>query len=103
MRSKLSLKLDLISLWLMGCQSDIMVEKHCLHSLLTSIVSVLLLVNYAAETFSWGSKQYVSLWRSLDESVEIRNDEQLLEQCEMNLQHGTMHINAQINDFDGPL
>jgi hypothetical protein len=65
--------------------------------------SLLQLVNHVAETFSWGSKQYVSLWRSLDESVEIRNDEQLLEWCEMNLQHGTVHINAQINDFDGPL
>jgi hypothetical protein len=64
--------------------------------------SLLHLVNHIAETFSWGSKQYVSLWRSLDESVEIRN-EQLLEWCEMNVQYGTMHINVQIIDFDGQL
>jgi hypothetical protein len=61
------------------------------------------LVNHVAETFSWGSKKYISLWHSLDESVEIRNDEQLLEWCEMNLQQGTTHSDAQINDFDGPL
>jgi hypothetical protein len=39
----------------------------------------------------------------MDESVEIRNDEQLLEWCEMNLQQGRVHTIAQINDFDGPL
>jgi hypothetical protein len=65
--------------------------------------SLFQLVNHILETFSWGSKQYISLWCSSDECVEIKNDEQLLEWCEINLQQGTMHINAQINDFDGPL
>jgi hypothetical protein len=60
-------------------------------------------VNHVAETFSWVSKQYISSWRSSDECVEIRNDEQLLEWCQINLQQGTMHIDTQINDFDGPL
>jgi hypothetical protein len=65
--------------------------------------SLLQLANHIAKTFSWGSKQYISLWRSLDECVEIKNDEQLLEWCEINLQQGTVHIDAQINDFDDPL
>jgi len=50
---------------------------------------LLQLVNFTAEHYIWGSKQYISLWRVLDEisrgpSIEIKTDEQLLEWFEIN-------------------
>ncbi|TVU46529.1 hypothetical protein EJB05_06070 [Eragrostis curvula] len=66
--------------------------------------SLLELVNYIGESCIWGSKQYIVLWRSMvDNPVEIKSDEQLLEWCELNLQQGVVHIDAWIEDFDGPL
>ena len=69
---------------------------------------LLQLVNFIAEHYMWGSKQYISLWRALDEisrgpSIEIKTDEQLLEWFELNKEKGNVYINAQINDFEGPL
>ena len=69
---------------------------------------LLQLVNFIAEHYMWGSKQYISLWRALDEisrgpSIEIKTDEQLLEWFELNKDKGKVYINAQINDFEGPL
>jgi hypothetical protein len=37
------------------------------------------------------------------ESIEIKSDEQLFEWCQLNLDGGVVHINAQVNDFEGPL
>ena len=56
----------------------------------------------------WGSKQYISLWRALDEisrgpSIEIKIDEQLLEWFELNKDKEKVYINTQINDFEGLL
>jgi hypothetical protein len=55
----------------------------------------------------WGSKQYISLFRGSDDSdevcVPIKSDEQSLEWFYQNLENGVVHIDAQINDFDGPL
>jgi hypothetical protein len=66
--------------------------------------SVLQLVNFIGESFLWGSKQYISLWRALeDESIEISTDEQLSEWFELNKDKGEVHIVGQVNDFDGPL
>ncbi|KAK3158826.1 hypothetical protein QOZ80_2AG0142080 [Eleusine coracana subsp. coracana] len=38
-----------------------------------------------------------------DKCVQIRNDELLSKWCELNVQKGVVHIDAQIHDFDGPL
>jgi hypothetical protein len=56
---------------------------------LTSIIvdassyGLLQLINYIAEHFMWGSKQYISLFRGSDDCnevcVPIKSDEQLLE------------------------
>lgn len=62
------------------------------------------LVNFIAEHFIWGSKQYMTLWCSMDgDSVEITLDEQLLDWFQLNLEKGIVCIDAQIIDFDGPL
>jgi hypothetical protein len=62
------------------------------------------LVDFVAEHYMWGSKQYISLWRDLDtDSIEIKSDEHLLEWFELNLENGVVCIVAQINDFEGPL
>jgi hypothetical protein len=48
---------------------------------LTTIVdshdySLLQLVDFIGESFLWGLKQYISLWRALeDDSIEITSDE----------------------------
>ena len=60
---------------------------------------LLQLVNFIAEHYMWGSKQYISLWRALDEisrgpSIEIKTDEQLLEWFELNKDKGNVYINA---------
>jgi hypothetical protein len=55
----------------------------------------------------WGSKQYISLLCGSDDCDEvcapIKSDEQLLEWVYLNLENVVVHIDAQINDFDGPL
>jgi hypothetical protein len=38
-----------------------------------------------------------------DVSFQIKSDEQVLQWFQMNLEKGVVHIDAQINDFDGPL
>jgi hypothetical protein len=72
-----------------------------------SSYELLQLINYIAEHFMWGSKQYISLFRGSDDCdemcVSIKSDEQLLEWFYLNLENGVVHIDAQINDFDGPL
>jgi hypothetical protein len=68
---------------------------------------LLQLINHIAEYFIWGSKQYISLFHATDVCdevcVSIKSDEQLLEWFNLNLENRVAHINAQINDFDGPL
>jgi hypothetical protein len=65
---------------------------------------MLQLVDFIAEHYNWGSKQLITLWCDLEtESIEIKSDEQLFEWCQLNLNRGVVHINAQVNDFEGPL
>jgi hypothetical protein len=65
------------------------------------------IIDHIAEHFMWGSKQYVTLYGSSEDSgdvsFQIKSDEQVLEWFHMNLEKGVVHIDAQINDFDGPL
>jgi hypothetical protein len=72
-----------------------------------SSYGLLQLINYIAEHFMWGSKQYISLFRGSDDSdevcVPIKSDEQLIESLYQNLENGVVHIDAQINYFDGSL
>ncbi|TVU25174.1 hypothetical protein EJB05_27659, partial [Eragrostis curvula] len=69
-----------------------------------STYSLVKLVDCIGEKVLWGSKQYVSLWRSLpDAYVEIRTDEHLLEWLDMHKESGVVHITAQINDISGPI
>lgn len=66
--------------------------------------SLLELVNHIAATLEWGLKQYITLWRSIDDAcIQIESDQQLLEWFVLNLKHGVVHIDAQIHDFNGPL
>jgi hypothetical protein len=66
--------------------------------------SLLQLVDFIGESFVWGSKQYISLWRALEyDCIEIATDEQLLEWFELNKDKGEVNIVGQINDFEGPL
>jgi len=62
------------------------------------------LVDFIAEHCLWGSKQYMTLWRDLENySMEIKSDENLLEWSLLNVEKGVVRINAQVNDFHGPL
>ncbi|TVU04201.1 hypothetical protein EJB05_50227, partial [Eragrostis curvula] len=66
--------------------------------------SLLQLVDDIGAQRMWGSKQYITLWRELDdEGVEIKNDENLLEWIDLNIEKGEVCIYAQIEDFEGPL
>lgn len=65
---------------------------------------LLQLVDYIGDRFVWGSKQYISLWRSLeDASIQIKSDKDVLEWFQLNQKNGVVDIDAQINDFEGPL
>jgi hypothetical protein len=65
------------------------------------------IVDHIAEHFMWGSKEYCTLYGSSegsgDVSFQIKSDEQVLQWFQMNLEKEVVHIDAQINDFDGPL
>ena len=62
------------------------------------------LVDFVGERCMWGSKQYISFWRSLEnESIEIKSDEELLQWFELNQERRVVHIDAQIDVFQGPI
>jgi hypothetical protein len=61
------------------------------------------LVDFIGADFVWNSEQFISLHRGDNESGEIRSDEQLKQWLDDNLGKGVVHIEAQINDFSGPL
>jgi hypothetical protein len=62
------------------------------------------LVNDIAQHCLWGSKQYIALWRDLDDvSVEIKTDENLLDWFQCNIEKREVGIIAEIKDFEGPL
>jgi len=65
--------------------------------------SLLQLVDFIAEHYIWGSKQHITLLRESEYTIEIKSDEQLFEWFQLNLDKGVVEINAQINDFEGPL
>ncbi|RLN28966.1 hypothetical protein C2845_PM05G16770 [Panicum miliaceum] len=66
--------------------------------------SLLKFVDFIGENFVWDSKQYISLWRALeDDSIGITTDEQMSEWFELNKDKGEVHIVGQVNDFEGPL
>ena len=62
------------------------------------------LVDFIVGHYMWGSKQYITFWRELEtDSIEIKSDEDMLEWFECNLNKGVAQINAQVNEFVGPL
>ena len=65
--------------------------------------SLLQLVGFIAEHYMWGSKHHITLWCELEYSMKIKSNEQLLEWFQLNLDKGVVQINAQVNDFEGPL
>jgi hypothetical protein len=70
----------------------------------TNSFGLLQLVDFIAEHCLWGSKQYITLWRDLENDfVKIKSDENLLEWFLFNIDKGLVCINAQINDFERPL
>jgi hypothetical protein len=101
------LKWVLILAFQMGGLRHIQEGKHSSIIVDASSYGLLQLINYIADHFMWGSKQYISLFRGSDDSdevcVPIKNDEQLLEWLYQNLENGVVHIDAQINYFDGAL
>jgi len=65
---------------------------------------LLQLVDFITEHCLWGSKQYLTLWRDLENySMNIKSDENLLEWFLLNIEKGLVCINAQVIDFHGPL
>ena len=50
-----------------------------------------------------GSKQHITLLHESKYTMEIKSDEKLFEWFQLNLDKGVVEINAQINDFEGPL
>jgi hypothetical protein len=82
-------------------------QRRHLPSFVVNIDKCLLLnlVDYIDAKYIWGSKQYITLWRSLlnDVVIEIKSDEQLLEWFELNIESGIICVDAEIKDFDGPL
>jgi hypothetical protein len=82
--------------------------KHSHHLLLMQkSCGLMQIIDHIAEHFMWGSKQYITLYGSSEDSdgvsFQIKSDEHVLEWFEMNLEKGVVYIDAQINDFDGPL
>ena len=70
----------------------------------TNSFGLLQLVDFIAKHCLWDSKQYITLWRDLEnDSIEIKSDKNLLEWLLINVEDGLVCINAQINDFEGPL
>ena len=70
----------------------------------TNSFGLLQLVDFIAEHCLWGSRQYITLWCDLEnDSIEIKSDKNLLEWLLINVEDGLVCINAQINDFEGPL
>ena len=65
--------------------------------------SLLHLVDFIAEHYMWGSKQHITLSRESEYTMEIKSDEELFEWFQLNLDKGVVRINAQINNFEGPL
>ena len=65
--------------------------------------SLLHLVDFIAEHYMWGSKHHITLSRESEYTMEIKSDEELFEWFQLNLDKGVVRINAQINDFEGPL
>ena len=70
----------------------------------TNSFGLLQLVDFIVEHCLWGSKQYITLWRDLEnDSMKIKSDENLLEWFLINVENELICINAQIDDFEGPL
>ncbi|KAG2543074.1 hypothetical protein PVAP13_9NG725177, partial [Panicum virgatum] len=62
------------------------------------------LVDFVGERCVWGSKQYISFWRFLENaSIEIKRDKELLQWFELNQERRVVHIDAQIDVFQGPI
>ena len=61
----------------------------------TNSFGLLQLVDFIAGHCLWGSKQYITLWRDLENaSVKIKSDENLLEWFLINVENGLVCINA---------
>ena len=68
----------------------------------TNSFGLLQLVDFIADHCLWNSKQYITLWRDLEnDSMKIKSDENLLEWFLINVEDGLVCINVQINDFEG--
>jgi hypothetical protein len=68
-----------------------------------NIFTLMQLVDFIGVDFVWNSKQFISLHRGDNGSGETRSDEQLKKWLDANLEKGVAHIEAQINDFSGPV
>lgn len=65
---------------------------------------LLQLVDFIGSKIVWGSKQYITFWRVCDDAwVEISSDEQLHEWLSLNIAHEVANIEADVDEFKGPL
>jgi hypothetical protein len=69
------------------------VQKHGgkveLYQIDTNCFGLLQLFDFIAEHCLWCSKQYITLWRDLDnDSMEIKSDENLLDWFLINVENG---------------
>ena len=70
----------------------------------THSCGLLQLVDFIAEHYLRGSKQYITLWLDLEnDSMEIKSDENLLKWFLINIEKGLVCINTEINYFEWPL
>jgi hypothetical protein len=92
-----------------GCQTVVQRHGGKGRTLPTKVVDtnsfgLLQLFDFVVKHYLWGSKQYITLWRDLENDyVEIKSDENMLKWFLINVDNGLVCINAQINDFEGPL
>ncbi|KAF2927695.1 hypothetical protein DAI22_06g224100 [Oryza sativa Japonica Group] len=64
----------------------------------------MVLVDFIGSKIVWGSKQYITFWRVCDDAwVEISSDEQLHEWLSLNIAHEVANIEADVDEFKGPL
>jgi hypothetical protein len=65
------------------------------------------IIDHIAEHFKWSSKQYITFYDSYEDSDDvsfpIKSNEHVVEWFQINIEKGVMDIDAQMNDFDGPM
>ena len=79
-------------------------SRHLITTVDSENYSLLQLVDFIGSEIVWGSKQYISLWYAVEDGeIEIKSDDKLKEFFASNYTLGVVHMEAQIDNFSGPL